>query len=404
VRDNGSEKEVSTLSKGDYVEIKVTDNKIIEINALGTSTLKGTVTATRSSGLTVRSDGGTVTDLEVPGDVIVAKNDSTKAYSDVKEGNRVEVTVLDNKALRIDILSAPNSEGVIREISTSGTYLITIRGDNGDLNDYVVESDAEVTQGGSRLRFDDLRVGDQVKLELNSRNRITYIELVGTNSNKLTGDISELDTTGTWGITIRDDDGYIRNYVVDDNVEVKRNDSHIHFYDLIKGDQVKLELNSRDQVDYIEVVVGNSNTYTGTVADLGTGDSPWIKIEKSDGSTKRYSIADSYDFYKNSGSIRLRDIVIGSEVKVQVANSKVIRLDVTNDSDIKVAGEVTTVYTDSKKIRIKQISGNEFSYYLTDDAVLKDSIGRSISLRDVSEGWDVEVELVNGKVSRLTRQ
>lgn len=404
VREQGDEKEVSSLSKGSYVEIKINDNKIIEINSLGTSTLKGTVTATRSSGLTVRSDGGTATDLEVPGNVTVAKNNSTMTYGDVKEGNRVEVTVLDNKALRIDILSSPNLEGVVREINTSGTYLITIRNDNGDVHDYVVESDAEVIQGGSRLRFDDLRVGDRVKLELNSRNRITYIELAGTGSNKLTGEIRELDTSGTWGITIRDGDGDVRDYVVDSNVEVKRNSSHIRFGDLSRGDRVKLELNSRDQVDYIEVVQDDYNTFSGKVADLGTGDSPWIRIEKSDGSKSRYGIADSYDFYRNSSSMRLRDIVIGSEVEVRVANGKVIRLEVTNDSDINVTGEVTYVNINSKKIQIEQISGNGFSYYLTSDVTLKDSNGRSISLGDVREGWEVKLELENGKVHRLIRQ
>lgn len=406
VLDQGNEKEVSSLSKGNYVEIRVADNKIIAISSLATSTLTGTVTTVRSSGLSVRSDAGDITDLEVTGDVIVTKNDSSRTFSDIKEGNRVEVSILDNKVLRITILSAPSLEGVISEINTSGANLITIRSDGGDTHDYVVEGDAEVLQNGSRLRFDDLRVGDQIKLELNSRNRISYIELTGNSSNKLTGEVREVDTAGTWGITIRDDDGNIRNYVVDSNVETRRNGSHILFEALNIGDYVKLELNSKDQVDYIETVERSSSTFSGTVADLAINGAPWMKINKSDGSTSRYSIADTYDFNKNGSSLRLRDIVIGSEVEVQVAGGKVSRLSVTNDSDIKIVGEVTTINTDIKKIFIRQISGNEFSYYLTDGAILKDNIGRSISLGDidVSQGWNVELVLASGKVSRLTRQ
>jgi hypothetical protein len=163
-------------------------------------------------------------------------------------------------------------------------------------------------------------------------------------------------------------------------------------------------LNSSDQVDYIENIGTNATTFSGSVADLGTGDSLWIKINISDGTTKRYTIADSYTFYRNNESLRLRDIVIGSEVKVQVAGGKVTRLDVTNDSNITLTGEVTYVYTDSKKILVKQLSGNEFSYYLADGAVLKDTIGRSISLGDVSEGWEVELQLSDGKIYKLTRQ
>lgn len=404
VLDQGSEKEVSSLGKGDYVEIKVADNKIIAISSLATSTLTGTVTTVRSSGLSVRSDAGDITDLEVTGDVIVTKNDSVRTFSDIKEGNRVEVSILDNKVLRITILSAPTLEGTIREIITIGTSLITISGGNGDIHDYVVEGDAEVIQNGSRLRFDDLRVGDQIRLELNSRNRISYIEMTGNSSNKLTGEVREVDTTGTWGITLRDDDGNIRDYVVDNNVETKRNGSYLRFEALNIGDYVKLELNSRDQVNYVETVERNSSTFSGTIADLAINGSPWLKINKSDGTNSRYSIADTYDFNKNGSSLRLRDIVIGSEVQVQVAGGKVSRLSVTNDSDIKIVGEVTTINTDIKKIFIQQISGNEFSYYLTDSAILKDDIGRSISLGDVSVGWNVELVLSGGQVSRLTRQ
>ncbi len=405
VSDSGSEKEVSSLSKGDYVEIKIAGDKITGINYLVPSTVKGTVTSVGFSVLTVRRNSGTDIDMDVPDSVIVVKNNSTKTYDDVKVGSRVEVTVLDNKALRIDILSSPNLEGVIKELDTTGTYvIITIREDDGDVRDYVVVSDAEVVQDGSRIDIDYLRVGDRVKLELNSKNRVVYIEMAETGSSKLIGKIREIDTTGTLGITIRNDDGDIFDYVVDSDVEVRRDGSYIYFDELYTGERVELELNSKNHVYYIEVVDENSSTISCKVADLTTSGSPFIIIEKSDGSKKRYSIADSATIIKDGKTLRLRDIVIGSEVDIQIGNGKVKRIEVTNDSDITVSGTVTYVSTSNKKITIQQISGNEFSYYLSDGACLRDSNNRSISLNDVEEGWEVQLELEGGKISWLTRE
>jgi len=403
VNESGSQKEVSSLSKGDYVEIKVAGEAIVRIDTLIPETVKGTVTSVRSSELTVRDDHGSKTDIEVPDSVVVVKDNYVITYADVKEDYRVEVTMLDDTALRIDILSAPNVEGVIRELNDNGIDVITIRDDNGYNQDYVLE-DAEVIQDGSRINFSSLREGDRVRLELNSKNRVVYIEIVGSESYKLTGEIRELDTTGTFGITIRNDDRDTLDYVVESDVEVLQDGSHIDFDELSIGDWVKLELNSKDHVDYIEVVDEDESTVSGEVADLITGDSPKIIIKKSGGDKKRYNIADSVAIEKDDESLRLRDIVIGSEVKVRVGSGKVKKIEVVDDEDITVSGTVTKVSTSSKKITIEQVSGNEFSYYLSSGAVLKDSSNRSIDLYDVEEDWEVELKLAGGKISRLTQE
>ncbi|OPX90795.1 MAG: hypothetical protein A4E52_00719 [Pelotomaculum sp. PtaB.Bin013] len=97
-------------------------------------------------------------------------------------------------------------------------------------------------------------------------------------------------------------------------------------------------------------------------------------------------------------------MVIGSEVEAQIGNGKAKNIEIINDEDITVSGTVTYVSTSSKKITIKQLSGNEFSYYLRDGASLIDNSSHNISLYDVDEGWDVQLVLVGGKVSRLTQE
>ncbi|MCL6635513.1 MAG: S-layer homology domain-containing protein [Peptococcaceae bacterium] len=328
---SGSVKDISSVARNEFVEIKVAGDRIGEINFLSTSTIEGTVSSKSSSSLMVRKSSGSKTELEVPDNVVVLKNGSAKSYGDVASGGRVKVDIYDNKAVRIEILS-----------------------------------------GGA-----------------------------------LVGEIRSLDTSGTWGITIRDDDGNRVTYEVDDDVDVERDGDDIDFDDLDTGERVRLILDSDGVVTEIEVLNeggDDDETLSGTVTDLDSGSTPEITIEDEDGDERSYDISDDAEVTRDGDDIGLDDILIGSEVEIEVEDGEVVRIEVTDDKDITVEGEVTRVYTSSEKITIKQSNGNTFTFYLKDGARLRDRNGNSIDLEDVKTGWDVEIELEDGKVKRLTRQ
>lgn len=406
VDEDGSRKELSSLSRGDYIEVKISGDKITEINTLSTKTVKGVVTSVRTSKLTVRrDDNGSDADFAVPSNVVVVKSNQTSDYDAVKKDDRVEVIMLDDSALRINIISSPNVEGVIREVSTSGTNIITLRDDDGYTQDYVVDTDVEIVQDGSRINFKNLQEDDRVKLELNSKNRIIYIEVIDAESDKLTGEIRSLKTSGsTLSITIRNDDGDSLYYVVDSDVEVRRDNSYLAFNKLSVGDRVKVEINSRDRVYYIEAVDDDSTTVKGIISDLSLGSSPFLFITKSSGNSKstRYYIADNITVKRDGETLKLRDLVIGSEVTVTLSYGEAKKIEVTDDENITVPGTVVSVKVSNRKITIEQINGSEFTYDIATGAVLKNSKNRTISLSDVEEDWEVELELEDGRVSLLT--
>ena len=403
---SGDSKALSSLIRGDYVQITVNVDRVLSIKAIAADTFKGIVVAVRSNSFTIRQDNGADYELGVPTNVQVVKGGANTTYDDVRIDNRVQVAALDDKAMRIDIIGTPSVQGVIKEITTTTPAIITIREDNGSSRDYVVLSDVEVIQKGQRLRLSDLREGDEVNVELNNNNRVIYIELVDGSSNvsKLTGEIWDIITTGTYRITIRNDDRDLMDYIVDSEVEVRRNGSYINFNRLSIGDRVKLELNSRERVDYIEVVAGDSEVERGFIYDLALGSSPQLFLEKSNGKTDRYYISDDATFKTDGDTLRLKDLVIGSEVEVTLEYGQVKKVEVLDDRNIVLEGRVTYVNTSNNRISIRQISGNEFTYNLSDSVVLRDDIGRSITLRDVREGWDVSLNLSNGRVTRLTQK
>lgn len=325
VNESGTQKDVSSLSQGNCVEIKLVDDKITEINMLKTSTITGRVEAVHTSSLSLRDDSGLLTEMNVTGDVDVKMGDIAMTFGEVQEGDRVRVTVCENM--------------------------------------------------------------------------ITGIEILHLNS--VEGEIEELDTRGTWGITIRDEDGDVEEYEVDEDVVVKRDGDEIDFDELDEGEWVRLELDDDDIVVQIEVTDEDSLTVTGTVTGLDTGSSPEITIKKSSGSEVSYDISDDVDCIRDGDSIDLDEIVIGAEVEVRVRDGEADRIEVLNDEDITVEGEITDVSTSRGRIRIVQDNGNEFTYYLADGCKLYDEDGDRIDLDEVEEGWDVEIRLEDGEIKRL---
>ncbi len=479
VNDSDIQRDITWLSKGTYVEIVLADNKIITIESLETSTLKGTVRSISSSALTLEDNNGKEKKMEVAGNVVVIKDDRIATYEDVRVGYWAEITMCDKKVMKIDMPYFSNVDGTIKELDTSGAYGIIIRDSDGDVEDYVVDSDVEVRRDGSSIDFDELVIGEQVRLELDRDDRVIYIEVTGSgklegvireldtrgtygitirvdngddkdfevdsgvevrrdgsdidfddldtgervrldvdsddlvtyieviSSDGLEGKIRELDTSGTYGIVIRDDDGDDEDYVVDSDVVVWRRNSRIDFDELDTGERVRLGLNNKGRVTYIEVVSASSSattTTSGKVVELVTGKSPMIRIQKSSGTKSQYDLGDNVEYYRDGEDIDLEDIVIGSEVGVRLKNNKIVEIEVTNDEDITLEGTVTYVNTGSNKIRIEQVSGNSFIYYLADNAKLRDLYGDSIDLEDIDEDWEVELELRDGEIYRLTRQ
>lgn len=402
----GNQLNLSALDKGDYVEILLTDNIITGINSLDLEySLKGVIRDLDFSGtlgITLRNDDGDTVKYEVSESVEVERDGDSIDFDDLIEGEQVRMEL--NSLERVNYIEVIDYErdqlrGVIRELDTVGAYGITIRTDSRQIMEYKVDGGVEVEdEDDDSIEFRDLDEGDRVRLELDRNNEVDYIKLLDSDAELLEGEIWKLDVDGDYGITLRNDDGAIKEYEVINDVEVEWGGDRIYFYNLKYGQQVRLELDSSDRVDYIEVV-DDYLSIEGKVSDLMVDDSPFIRVQRSSGVTVQYYLTKGTDYYRDDDSIGMYDIVIGSEVKIRVYDDDVTRLDVTNDEDITITGTVVYVDESEEKIRIEQVSGNRFTYELADDPVLQDHDGWSIDLDDIEEEWEVRLNLEDGKIT-----
>lgn len=251
------------LELGDEVKIILDENRhAVYINVQrysGGKSYKGTVSSVLMINgqywLGVSYDDGREITRTVADGVKVNKSGSRVEVSTLNKGEYIEIQVLDNEITVINFIASDSVlSGVIKELDTTGTLGITIRDDEGETVKYVVNDDVEVERDGRDIDFDDLEAGEQIRLERDSKGYISYIKVIKSNTKQVEGKIRDLDITGTLGITIRDDEGEIKKYVVVDDVEVERDGRDIDFDDLDEGEWVSLSLNSRGRVVSIEVI------------------------------------------------------------------------------------------------------------------------------------------------------
>lgn len=166
------------------------------------------------------------------------------------------------------------------------------------------------------------------------------------------------------------------------------------------GPRVELELDDGEVVR-IEVLEGQWYTVEGTVTDLDTGGTPEITIERSSGREVTYDRADDVEVERDGDELDLDEIILGSEVRLRLDGDEVVKIQILNDEDITVRGEITKVYASTNKLTIRQSHGEKFTFRLASGAVLRDLNGRSIDLEDLEVGWEVELELEDGEITHL---
>jgi hypothetical protein len=350
----------------------------------------------------IREGGQEFTRLVAEG-VTVNKTGSRSSIETLNEGDNIEILVSDNKVIEINLIGISGIlEGTISDLDTTGNWGITIRYDDGESAKYLVDEKAVVVLDGDSVEFNDLDEGERVILKLNSSGQVYYIEGSESDTDLLEGEIRDIDTIGTLGIAVRNADGDTTEYVVTKGVEVEQNGDSIDFNDLDVKEWVRLKLDSRDRVYFIEIIEEEYSVITGTVDDLVTGRSPFIRIKKSGGTRIQYDIDNNTNYYKDGNEIDLEDIVIGSKIKASVSEDDIVmRIHVTNDEDIALEGTVINVSERDNKIRIEQVSGNRFTYYFADDPDLEDEDGDNIEIEDIEEESEVMIELEDGEITRL---
>lgn len=152
--------DLSDLRRNDYVELKVENEKVTQIDVRRSYVYEVRDVSTSSERLRVESANSdkylyltSRVELVVPGI-------SYPRIHDITEGDFVKVSYLGSKLERIEVIESTG--GTITNVNTSSRR-VTVQLFDGTLKTYSFDSNSTVIEGGSRSsRISDLSVGDRV--------------------------------------------------------------------------------------------------------------------------------------------------------------------------------------------------------------------------------------------------
>lgn len=170
---------VSALRLGDTAQVTIKNNlaTIVKVTSRGAASqvVKGIIKS-----ITVRSTGVDVVIAKVYGevtlrldeDIVITYRTSSLDPEDLRTGDKVEATVQNQKATQILItarnqsIEFGNAGGTIVSISQSGSdYIVTVE-DDDTITTFSVASDCVVSYGSTELSRSGLRLGDEIRAEL----------------------------------------------------------------------------------------------------------------------------------------------------------------------------------------------------------------------------------------------
>lgn len=336
IRYNGNVIGINDISVGYEAVLTYKNGKLYAIDftdALIDDVVYGSYIGSSSStakGLTVNvyviadNDTELVTDkkttYKLSSDCVITYNDTTCALSSLKSGAYLKLTL---KKGIVTMIEAQDKSGKITgrvdEVILEPVYKLRIEENGGNMAEYLVTSDVQVTRNGKKVSAREVLAGDSLTATL-SYGRIKSITATSKSSAK-NGVIKEVIISASPRITLTID-GVDTTYYVTGDAEITLSGEKGTFYDLRVGTVASVKLDS-DTVVSIETVLSDDVlTWAGTVT-LVNSSYGLLQIEFFDQATSQTrtesvfvkSNASIVD-YETQKSKKVSDIKVGMKVNV----------------------------------------------------------------------------------------
>ncbi|NPV70731.1 MAG: S-layer homology domain-containing protein [Firmicutes bacterium] len=307
----------------------------------------------------------------------------------------ITVRVLDNRWWDWKVMTRNAYKGNLFTgtvtIPVSEDALILVNKKLGDL------SDLETGQRALILRNSD---GKAILIDANGNGPTPNWPDVGSISKE--GTVRAIDLGSPNKVTIRDNQGIDWTYQIASNCQFLRDGDEIDLDDVRVGDRVTIKIvDSKITKLVVEAPVADS-VKTGEVTDIRAGSTPRITIELSDDSSFTAAISSSV-VVKEDGSTRyLSDVHVGDDVRIELRDGYVVRIDILESEAREYTGVVQDVYFSGspKRLTIRLDGTRTMSATLSDSVVVKYD-GHTVSLSEVKVGDTVDLTVVNSLVTKI---
>lgn len=250
------------------------------------------------------------------------------ATADVKSGDQVELRLDAGgkvAAVTLDV-AQDEKEGLVTFIRTATSPRITIEDSRGRSATYLMIDGVKVTRDGLARQLRDVAEGDRVWLVLDRHDEVIEIRILEKDAGRqYRGTVTALSLARD-EITI-ERDGRSTRYDLDRNVKAERDGRSLYIDEVLIGAEVELVLTGT-RVTTVKVIDDRNILVEGEILRV---DPDWerLTIEQTSGGVFRFFFESNAVLRDRGGStLRLGDLHAGWEVRLDLRNGEIRRLDV----------------------------------------------------------------------------
>lgn len=265
---------------------------------------------------------------------ILRYNGTSIGINDVEVGYDTVVTYKEDKLYAIDFTDAMVDEIVYGSFvnyasNTLNGLTITFNElgerdtdvDTSKKQTYKVSKDAIITYNDNACTISSLKSTNYLKLTV-EKGIVTIIEARPKDS-KLTGRVNKVSLDPVYALTIEDNDGNIKDYLVSSTVSVMKNGKSASARDILEGDSVSLGL-SYDRISSITATSKTTNK-TGIIREVIISSTPRITIS-TEGNNVSYAITNDASINVGGADATFYDLRVGMTVQYTLESDTVILL------------------------------------------------------------------------------
>ncbi|MGE5580515.1 MAG: S-layer homology domain-containing protein [Bacillota bacterium] len=356
---DGKPSTLSTVKVGDVVEVLSNGSGtalLITVKKHGTGTtppvaqqVTGEIVAiAMPPALTLKISGQSNRTITLADDCSIKLGKSKLAYEQLLLGDVVKVTLQDNKATAIEVISRAGTSqkvtGVIQGITTSSAGIDLVIKDGSTTKTVRLASDVEVTYGTSDLTPADLRVNDEVEATvvngLATRVKILDRDFTGD----FDGTISSITHTEDETVIVVTKGSASHTATVTADTEITYGTVDLTRGDLRLGDVVVVTVED-DEATEIEVQSrAGSQKVTGVIQSISTTSSGFNVVVKVGTANQTLRVPKNVQVVYEDSTLAAADLRVSDEIEATVENKTVTHVKIL-DRDIfgDMGGTVTSV-------------------------------------------------------------
>lgn len=388
--------EIATLLDKAYKYIDENDVYPDFDDYVPTTSVNGIITevseGSAESYIYVKGDNEVESIVKINNDTDIYLNGKSADIDDLEEDMLVKCKI-DSERVAVK-LEADSSTDVIRGIIYYVAYVapakITIIDDDDDKITYDLPTDVEVYLDGEEIALKELDEDDEVTLyveddEVYKINSVSRIK-------KYDGTITAIDYNYPIVVKMKTEEGVIKSFTFNSDVDVTRNDDDSSFDQVRVGDEVTITT-EYDEMIAINTIAKEAEL-NGTIKEILIGDDNKIKIADEDGATTQYAVSSNVIITIGSSNATIYDLRVGYNVSVNTSGNEIVTIEASQLQTAKsFSGKVIYINLDDKIIMMQNIKDNgqkELVYLtVTGNTKIFDTTGATKYLKDLEEGENI---------------